>query len=1630
MDNQMYGETTNTSQTQRGAEIARDKYCWECDTNRTEYHCWIWRIRYNCSKCFRSFHGACLEDDEKVCQAEWRCPICIELESSKNDFVGKQSALELLKYTVADILQNAKFQELQQKLENFVNNSADVINPVDLIKMKKKVDDHLYDSLEAFAVDAECILHNIGIRRWLPSSSSLRETVNNLVKFCEAQIENIKGCAECYENKHKYPSTWSIMACKKLHICLWTKHFSSRKYLPVKLISIVNDEQIKVVRFDGESSDFINISSKNCYLYSNEAPAYLTMKSELKEVMLYITNAEKQFGTFRLAAKGARLKVKQLATHVKEIYPDYNGIFPYDLKPRNNEDGRQRVTTNDYNESPRKNSGYFSSFSDISSDFSIGIDHTNENGSNTTVPIRKRRLSSKNIGTHADIESNTALKDSNRDDIDNSDSDLNIGTEIPKKRLRILSESDVEIADAVEIIDHDNQCEQTNDSGLAESIPPPGSSVVTAVQEWAHSIIDNVPQIVQTGTINFGKTENDLKNCQEKIAEYEKTIKYLNEKIQVITSERDISLNRIKNIANETVQQTMTNTKNIYANEIEKIKQALTATESKLSYCKSTFDVQTNETHALKRKYENMEQSNETQQTKINDLLAQIQVITSENVDLKNAMAVMRENHKKSAEQMRKNLEIGHQKIMNEFERKLKVNYDSEVASLNESHGKVLNDHQMKIAELLAHTQVLNSQNLNAKQALAKANNGMAELRESHIKSMEIMRASLETDHRKAIDELEREHDGKFAKFCEEMKQSMEMEKDRAIQQSIDTIESRFQDFIELTHDKYCWACDKGRTSSNCRKCFRSFHKDCANDEKLRIGQASYWECPICIELESSKNDFVEKHSVLDLLKYTMVNILQNAKFQKLQQKLEKPGFNCAKIVNPIDLKQMKKKADERLYDSLEAFVVDADCILHNISLLCQIGSDLYESAKSLGIFCNEQIENIEGCAECYENKHKYPEEWRFMACSKPNIVLWTKHFSSRKYLPVRLISIVNDEQIKVVRFGGHSSDFVNILANNCFLYSDDSPAYGKHNLERELKEVKSYITNAEKKFGTFHLASIGTRFLRNQLDTHVKAMYPDYNGPCPYGLDPNNEKRGNGDDSDDITDSIEDDSDDTEYSEENSERSSEESTDDSENEDESDSSTTIPSRKRFVSSEDIDVQINTMPDNNSQDIIEHADTDMDTGIPTKKQRIFSENEIVHGALETVQHDHQYDTSVADDSCFNNSSLTSSSFVESSPDQSKAHTAQGIDSQIDETNCETTSTLNFEAVQKGLNFAKKKITEYEKMNKSLTENDTLEVIIQDSHQYDMSIANDSGFADSTSPPSFNSAATVQDLVQSISQIVQTKIINFDKTNQVKLEALQNELKVSKEKNAEYERMTTELSDRLQIVTSERDRNEVEALQAKQALANLKLRFHIEHQKAKDESAKSQKELSTRIQTITNEIKTLNQKHQQEVTANQTKIDGLVAQIEIMTSEKEKALAKANEEMGILKENYRKSAEQQRQILQIGHQKAMEAFEIKLQKEHANDQKKSEEEIYELKKKNEDLMERLAQFSTDIETITSERTLQAKQMADLKEKHTKAIEELHKNLEADHQKAIEDLKKVHDGKLANILSFIGTQSSNQ
>lgn len=59
-----------------------------------------------------------------------------------------------------------------------------------------------------------------------------------------------------------------------------------------------------------------------------------------------------------------------------------------------------------------------------------------------------------------------------------------------------------------------------------------------------------------------------------------------------------------------------------------------------------------------------------------------------------------------------------------------------------------------------------------------------------------------------------------------------------------------------MKHDTFCWRCCGDNTTFKCSivGCFRSFHSKCVEKKDKDIDDAGNWKCPVCIELDSTKN--------------------------------------------------------------------------------------------------------------------------------------------------------------------------------------------------------------------------------------------------------------------------------------------------------------------------------------------------------------------------------------------------------------------------------------------------------------------------------------------------------------------------------------------------------------------------------------------------------------------------------------------------------------------------------------------------------------------------------------------------------------------------------------------------------
>ncbi|XP_055306162.1 MYND-type zinc finger-containing chromatin reader ZMYND8-like [Sitodiplosis mosellana] len=313
---------------------------------------------------------------------------------------------------------------------------------------------------------------------------------------------------------------------------------------------------------------------------------------------------------------------------------------------------------------------------------------------------------------------------------------------------------------------------------------------------------------------------------------------------------------------------------------------------------------------------------------------------------------------------------------------------------------------------------------------------------------------------------------------------------------------------ISDRYDKFCWNCHRRNANMSCPTCFRSFHEKCL---KSIDKDTSPVICTVCTVKETSECACDGMQGHLKMLKHTMVAILNNSDFRVFKDlsALKKGANYCDDVVNPIDLDEIDRKICRELYDSFYAFLVDIECIYHNCFVYYDDCHDLTRIARKMFEICTLETEAISSCADCYENKHLHPMEWRTMTCKKPHLVLWAKLSRSVNFWPAKkgfthwpakLISIDDKSLINLKVIFIESSGLVDISALDCWLYSakDASSLNSGCNpnyIEATLKEVDLYGKNIEKKFGRFQSDLERIKFVREHLNDHMAAMFPDYDG-------------------------------------------------------------------------------------------------------------------------------------------------------------------------------------------------------------------------------------------------------------------------------------------------------------------------------------------------------------------------------------------------------------------------------------------------------------------------------------------------------------------------------------------------------
>ncbi|KAG7304328.1 hypothetical protein JYU34_011267 [Plutella xylostella] len=213
----------------------------------------------------------------------------------------------------------------------------------------------------------------------------------------------------------------------------------------------------------------------------------------------------------------------------------------------------------------------------------------------------------------------------------------------------------------------------------------------------------------------------------------------------------------------------------------------------------------------------------------------------------------------------------------------------------------------------------------------------------------------------------------------------------------------------KLRSDPYCWRChwieddqDEKNPPAKCTVCPRTFHFKClSGPERTKLSLEKNWVCPKCITIlhaESSETRSpvmkkVKPGMLCDLLKYALKRMTELNGVEPFLTPVDRTTFPDYDkyVVHAVDLQLVRDSIAAGVYGSTEAFVSDAQWILHNSIIFNTLQSKLTAAARALVRCCRAEMSEIEACPECYAGAHSRRPTWFTDVCSTPHVLLWAK---------------------------------------------------------------------------------------------------------------------------------------------------------------------------------------------------------------------------------------------------------------------------------------------------------------------------------------------------------------------------------------------------------------------------------------------------------------------------------------------------------------------------------------------------------------------------------------------------------------------------------------------------------------
>ncbi|GFQ95694.1 protein kinase C-binding protein 1 [Trichonephila clavata] len=287
-------------------------------------------------------------------------------------------------------------------------------------------------------------------------------------------------------------------------------------------------------------------------------------------------------------------------------------------------------------------------------------------------------------------------------------------------------------------------------------------------------------------------------------------------------------------------------------------------------------------------------------------------------------------------------------------------------------------------------------------------------------------------------------------------------------------------------NDCYCWVCHRENVTLLCIACPRAFHQKCAGDQVVSSNEPD-WVCPECKRILTAEN-VDTRSSVLAEISLDKLCTLLRFSLNKMKHRagvafhqpvsLEHYPMYHHYVIHPMDFSLLEKNIKQKLYGCTEAFLADVKWILHNSCVFNGSQHPLSTNAKSLVKACDNDMQEIEVCPDCFMHSIVRNKYWFSEVCRKPHPLVWAK-LKGFPYWPAKVVRIADDGTVDARFFGAHDRAWVPI--SQCYHLSKEMPTSSKPkkkgNYETALDELNVHVQLLIQKFGKFEYASYRTSF-------------------------------------------------------------------------------------------------------------------------------------------------------------------------------------------------------------------------------------------------------------------------------------------------------------------------------------------------------------------------------------------------------------------------------------------------------------------------------------------------------------------------------------------------------------------------